>query len=343
MYARRLFCLLAASVGTSAAALTPGVATAAPLKGAGSTLVAPIVSEWAAAFQTATGDQIQYSSLGSDTGVIEVTDGIVDFGASDAPLTTEQQSACTTAAPKSCLTIPWALSAVGVGYNVPGIGSGLELDGSVLAAIYRGAITNWDDAAIRQLNPTLKLPKLAITPITQSGFDGTYTFTSFLSAVSSEWASTYGVTGEFPVGIKTSGNAAVAAKVQDTKGAIGYISGSYLLSSGIPTARIENAAGHFEYPNPNAIADAAAIVSRVPASGSGISIVDPPKSQTIAYPISGFSYAIVPKDPQQNAPELKAWLSFCVTTGRSFGFTLDFVRIPKLVQYAAEARIAEIS
>jgi phosphate transport system substrate-binding protein len=327
-------------VGTSAAARAPG-ATAAPLRGAGSTLVAPIVSEWAAAFQTATGNEIQYSSLGSDTGVIEVTDGIVDFGASDAPLTAEQQSACTTAAPKSCLTIPWALSAVGIGYNVPGIGSGLKLNGSVLAAIYRGAITNWDNAAIRELNQTLKLPKLAIAPITQSGFDGTYMFTSFLSAVSSEWASRYGVTGDFPVGIKAGGNAAVATKVKDTKGAIGYMSGSYLLSSGITTAQIENAAGHFEYPNPNAIADAAATVSRVPATG--ISIVDPPKSQTIAYPISGFSYAIVPKSPPQNAPELKTWLSFCVTTGRSFGFTLDFVRIPKLVQYAAEARIAEIS
>ncbi|MGO9898308.1 MAG: phosphate ABC transporter substrate-binding protein PstS [Solirubrobacteraceae bacterium] len=339
MRARRFIYMIAAA-GISAVGFAP-TATAVTLRGAGSTLAAPIVSEWAGAFQTATGNFIQYSSAGSLQGLIEVTDGLVDFGASDAPLTTAQTQGCTAAAPNTCLTIPWALSATGVGYNVPGIGSGLKLNGSVLAEIYRGAITRWNNSAIKKLNAKLQLPDLTITPVTQSALDDTYAFTSFLTSTSATWASEYGIAGDFPVGIRESGNAAVAAKVKSTSGAIGYVSGSYLLTAGITTAQIENAAGHFEYPNPNAIENAAAIVHRVPASG--VSIVNPPKSQTIAYPISAFSYAIVPRNPIQNASTLKAWLTFCVTTGQSFGFTIDFVRIPKVVQDAAEAEIAKIS
>ena len=138
-----------------------------------------------------------------------------------------------------------------------------------------------------------------------------------------------------------SGNASAAAKVKTTSGAIGYISGSYLLSAGIATAQIRNAAGRFEYPNPNAIEAAAATVRHVPSGG--ISIINPPKSQRTAYPISGFSYAIVPRRPIGNVSALKAWLTFCVTIGRTFGFTIDFVRIPAVVQAAARADIAKIS
>ncbi len=339
MRARRLICLIAAAA-VCGGGFAPQ-AGAVTLRGAGSTLAAPIVSEWAGAFQTATGDFIQYSSLGSIEGLIKITDGLVDFGATDAPMSKAQTQGCTAASPNTCLTIPWALTATGVGYNLPGIGSGVKLNGSVLASIFRGAITNWDSSAIKKLNSSLKLPNLTITPVTQSVLDDTYTFTSFLTATNTKWASEYGVAGSFPVGVQESGNAAVAAKVKSTRGAIGYISGSYLLSSGVTTAQIENADDHFEYPNPNAISDAAAIVHRVPASG--VSIVNPPKSQTYAYPISAFSYAVVPRTPLQNAATLKTWLTFCVTTGQSFGFTIDFVRIPKVVQDAAEAEIAKIS
>ncbi|MGO9899267.1 MAG: phosphate ABC transporter substrate-binding protein PstS [Solirubrobacteraceae bacterium] len=318
---------------------------ATTLKGAGSTLVAPLVSEWAGAFASATGNSVQYAAVGSGPGITDITNGQVDFGASDAPLTIPTQTnACTVAAPGTCLVIPWALSATGIGYNIPGIGNGLKLDGDVLAGIYSGSITNWDNTAIKNLNKGVHLPNLAISPVWRSGGSGdTYAFTNFLSQVNTSWKNTYGfaTTINFPVGSQASGNAGVAAKVKATPGAIGYISGSYLISAGITTSEIENADHKFEYPNPNSIKNAAATVAGI--GSDGVSIVNPRKSQKIAYPISTFTYAIVPRNPPQNAALLKQWLQFCVTTGREYGFTLDFVPIPKVVEQAALADIAQIS
>lgn len=343
MHFKRLICVAVVALGASATGVTAS-AMATTLKGSGSTLVAPLLSEWAGAFASATGDSVQYGAVGSGTGITDITDGIGDFGASDAPLTQEQESACTVAARGTCLVIPWALSATGIGYNIPGIGSGLKLDGNVLAGIYSGSITNWDVAAIKDLNKGVHLPNLAISPVWRSGGSGdTYAFTNFLSQVNSSWKNTYGfaTTINFPVGSQASGNSGVAVKVKATPGAIGYISGSYLISAGIPTAEIENADHKFEYPNPNSIKNAAATVTGL--GSDGVSIVNPRKSQKIAYPISTFTYAIVPRNPPQNAALLTAWLRFCVTTGREFGFTLDFVAIPKVVEQAALAEIAQIA
>ena len=151
-------------------------------------------------------------------------------------------------------------------------------------------------------------------------------------------------TVSFPSGVGEKGNSGVAGEVQATNGAIGYISGSYLLSyKGVSTAEVENAAGNFEYPNPNAIADAALQVKSAPSPFSGVSIVNPPKKYKIAYPISTFTYAIVPKHPSSNGSLLKQWLDFCITTGRHYGYTLDFVPIPSVVQNAAKADINQIS
>ncbi|MGO9754793.1 MAG: phosphate ABC transporter substrate-binding protein PstS [Solirubrobacteraceae bacterium] len=332
------------ALGASATGVTAS-AMAAQLKGAGSTLVAPLESEWAGAFATATGNTVQYSAVGSGSGITDIQNRLVDFGASDAPLTSTQASACTDQAPGTCLTIPWALSATGIGYNIPGIGSGLKLSGNVLAGIYAGLITNWSNSAIAKLNKGVHLPHLTISPIFRSGGSGdTYAFTNFLSAVNSSWAHKYGfaTTISFPAGTAATGNSGVASRVKTTPGAIGYISGSYLISAEITTAKVENAAGRFEYPNPNSIQNAAATVHSVPAAG--LSIVNPPKSQKIAYPISTFTYAIVPQSPPASTVQLlKSWLTFCVTTGRAYGFTLDFVAIPKVVETAALADIAKLS
>jgi len=343
LHFKRLICLAVVALGASATGVTAS-AMATTLKGAGSTLVAPLEGEWAGAFATSTGNSVQYNALGSGPGITDITDGLVDFGASDAPMTSTQAGQCTSKAPGTCLTIPWALSATGIGYNIPGIGYGLKLNGTVLAGIYSGAITDWNNSAIKKLNKGLKLPNLAISPVFRSGGSGdTYAFTNFLSAVNSSWANHYGyaTTINFPAGSSASGNSGVAAKVKSTPGAIGYISGSYLISAHITTATVENADHKFEYPNPNAIKSAAATVHSVPAGG--VSIVNPPKSQKIAYPISTFTYAIVPQSPLANAAPLRQWLTFCVTTGREFGFTLDFVPIPKVVETAALADIAKIS
>ncbi len=343
MHLKRLICVAAVAFGTSAATGITASAMAGTLQGAGSTLVAPLESEWAAAFQAATGNTVHYSAVGSGSGITDIQGNLVDFGASDAPMTATQAAGCTKTAPNSCITIPWALSATGIGYNIPGIGNGLKLDGTVLAGIYSGAITNWNNSAITSLNKGLRIPSLSIVPVWRSGGSGdTYAFTNFLSQVNSSWAKTYGFATSinFPVGAQASGNAGVATKVKSTPGAIGYISGSYLISAGVATAEVENADHRFEYPNPNSISNAAATVHSVPAAG--VSIVNPPKSQKIAYPISTFTYAIVPQNPPQ-ADLLKQYLTYCVTIGRSFGFTLDFVAIPKVVENAARADINQIS
>ncbi len=326
--------------GAVPGATVPGAA-AATVRGEGSTLVAPLLSEWSGAFEAATGDTLQYGDLGSSDGILEATQGLVDFGATDTPMTTAQSLGCTSAQPNTCLMIPWALSATGIGYNIPGIGSGLRLNGAVLSNIFRGKITHWNNSTIKALNPSLNLPKLQIELIAQSGLDGTATLSQYLSDVSSAWRSCCVATDEFAVGVKTAGNAAAASTIKSTKGSIGYVSGAYLLSNGVTTAEIENAAGNFEYPNPNAISAAAAGVRQVPAAG--VSIVDPPSSAKIAYPISAFDYAIVAKHPIQNAGALKQWLMFCVTTGRRFGLTIDFAPIPLAVEEADKKDIADIS
>ncbi len=344
MLLKRFVCVGALVLCASATGMTAS-AMASSLQGAGSTLVAPLENEWAQAFVTATGDSVQYGAVGSGTGITDISKGLVDFGASDAPMSSTQLAGCN-----DCLTVPWALSATGIGYNIPGIGNGLKLTGQVLEQIYSGSIKTWNNTAIKNLNKGLRLPSTTITPFYRlDGSGDTYAFTRYLSDISSRWASTVGFgtsVGGWPAGLGASKNSGVAAAVSSTAGAIGYISGSYLISAHIDTAQIRNNAGRFEYPNPNSIGNAAGTVHSVPtgsASNAGITIVDPPASQKIAYPISTFTYAIVPQNPSRNGQLLKSWLRFCVTTGRQFGYTLDFQAIPKVVQQAAETDIGDIS
>ncbi len=343
MLLKRFVCVGAIALCASATGMTAS-AMASSLQGAGSTLVAPLENEWAGAFSIAEGSTVHYAAVGSGTGITDISKGLVDFGASDAPMSSTQLAGCN-----NCLTIPWALSATGIGYNIPGIGNGLKLTGQVLEQIYSGSIKTWNNTAIKNLNKGLHLPSTTITPVARlDGSGDTYAFTRYLSDISSQWANSvgFGTSVTFPAGITASKNSGVAAAVSSTSGAIGYISGSYLISAHITTAQIRNNAGRYEYPNPNSIGNAAATVHSVPTgsnSNVGLTIVDPPASQKIAYPISTFTYAIVPQHPSQNASLLKSWLGFCVTTGRQFGLTLDFEAIPKVVQKAAETDIGDIS
>jgi phosphate transport system substrate-binding protein len=338
---KRLFCLAAVAIAANGAIAT--AASAATLNGAGSTLVAPLVSEWKTGFQNAnSGATVNYASVGSGTGISDISHGVVDFGASDAPMTSAQAGGCS-----GCITIPWALSATGIGYNIPGVKSGLHLTGPILAQIYLGQITTWNASAIAKLNKEVKLPNLKITPVFRSDGSGdTYAFTNFLSHVSSTWASSkaYATTVNFTVGIGGKGNSGVASAVSSTSGSIGYISGSYLIAQHITYAAVENAAGNFEYPNLNSILNAASSVTSAALGGvqtNGLPIVNPPKSKKIAYPISTFTYAIV-KSGSANSSLLKQFLTFAVTTGRQFGVGADFAPIPAAVQSYDETEIGKL-
>ncbi|HEY2054271.1 MAG TPA: phosphate ABC transporter substrate-binding protein PstS [Solirubrobacterales bacterium] len=313
----------------------PALASAA-LTGAGSTLVAPLMANWISGFEGGGGTSVKYAAVGSGEGIKQIANRTVDFGASDAPMTSEQAAECN-----GCVTIPWALSATGVGVNVPGV-SKLNLSGPVLAEIFMGKIKKWNDKKIAALNPKAKLPSTAITPVFRSDGSGdTYAFTNYLSKVSPAWRSQYGfgTSVGFKAGIGAKGNTGVTSALK-TPGAIGYVAVAYLIGAGLHAAAIENAAGNFELPNLTNIEEAASVVKTV-RPNSGVSIVDPPKKATKAYPISTFTYAIVPATAPQ-ATAVKEFIGYAITKGQSFGAALDFAPLPNVVLSAAQKALSSL-
>ena len=305
------------------------------LKGAGSTFVFPLVSQWQANYKNA---QITYGSVGSGAGIAAITARTVDFGASDAPLTKDQAAAC-----KGCEQIPWALASTSIPYHVPGVSYGLKLTGKIIANIYLGHITKWNASAIKKINPGVKLPDLKITPVYRSDGSGTsWNFTDYLSRVSPEWKSKVGVGTQpsFPVGIGGKGSSGLAGVVSRTDGAIGYVDEAYSLKNGFKVAKVQNRAGRFQLPGLKGIAAAAATVHRVPPSGE-LSIVDPPKSQKLAYPICTFTYVIVPLKSSK-AATLKQFISWAISSGQSYAKPLQFFPLPKLVRTADKTFIRKI-
>jgi phosphate transport system substrate-binding protein len=323
------------------ASISTAAASSAEIKGAGSSLVAPLMANWINGFEARTGSSIKvtYGSVGSGQGIAQITARTVDFGASDAPLTPEQATACN-----GCVMIPWGLTATGLGYNVPGAGK-LKLNGKIVAAIYFGKITNWNDPKIKKLNPKAHLPNLPITPVYRSDGSGdTYAFTNYLSKESSAWKKTVGfaTTVGFPagVGVGAKGNLGVTQSVEGTKGAIGYISASYLIAAGLKVAALQNAAGNFEYPNLKNISAAAEMIKKVPANNE-LHIVAPPKKFKAAYPLSTFTYCIVPHGAPKKA-ELEQFIGYALTTGQKYGPALDFAPLPKVVLNAAKSALASL-
>ncbi len=327
---------MVAMVGGTAS-IAPAAASAAGLTGAGSTLVAPLMANWITNFEIKEGIPVKYSAVGSGTGIAQITARTIDFGASDAPLTPEQASACN-----NCVQIPWALSATGVGYNIPGVKK-LKLTGKLLAGIYFGRITKWNDPKIKQVNPGVKLPGLTITPVFRSDGSGdTYAFTNYLSKISSAWKSEvgYATTVGWKAGVGAKGNAGVTSTVTKTPGAIGYISAYYLIAAGVHAAAIQNNAGNYELPNIPNISSAASTVKKLGSSNT-ISITNPPKKATIAYPISTFTYMIVPRDAPQKG-FLAQFANYCLTIGQKYGAALDFAPLPKVVKQAGLKAVASL-
>jgi len=334
---KKLICLSGVMLASVAAA---GPAQAAPaavtLSGAGSTLVAPLIAEWASQYHIFFGDRISYEAVGSPAGISALSSGAVDFGATDSPLTSAQRQSCS-----HCLQIPWALTAIAIGYHVASIRGKLDLSGRVLAGIYLGQITKWDDPRIKALNPRLRLPSLHIAPVYTNDSGDTYNFTGYLDRVSRAWRSKVGQgeTVSFPAGISAHSSSGATALLESTNGAITFVGAAYLIRHRLPAAAIQNAAGHYEYPNLTNVKSAGASVVRVPA-GNAIQIVDPPKSAKAAYPISAFSYVVVSRDGNSgHKPALKDWLTYATGLAQSYGQNLDFARLPPVVLRAARATV----
>lgn len=329
--------LATATVAMTIAGLMAGplsgsaAASGESLTGAGSTLVAELMANWTQDFQSRYGDTVTYSAVGSGAGIEQISARAVDFGASDAPFTAAQSAKCN-----GCVEIPWALSGIGVGYHLEGV-SKLKLTGPVIVEIYEGKITTWNDPKIQKINKGVTLPSLPITVVYRSDGSGTtYGFTNYLSAISPEWKSKvgYATSVSFPHGTGAKGNAGVTAVVVSTNGAIGYIEASYIIAHHLNAAAVKNAAGKFEYPNLKNIEAAAKSVKRVPANNE-LHIVNPSKKYKTAYPISTFTYCLVP----HGAPKkqlISSFVHYAITLGQKFGAALDFAPIPKVVVKAAE-------
>jgi len=308
------------------------------LVGAGSTLVAPLLSTWEPEYNKEAGVSVAYSAIGSGGGISSIIARDVDFGASDAPLTEDQFKEAN-----GVVQIPWALAGTAIAYNVPGVPAELKLTGPVLAEIFMGKITTWNDSKIAALNPGVSLPSTKITPVYRTDGSGdTFAVTNYLSHISPEFKSSIGTSTQvkWPVGIGGKGNSGVGSAITSTPGSIGYIAISYVLANKFNFALIQNAAGKYPVPGPPSFEAAAAALKEIPANNE-VSIVDPPASARGAYPISTFTYVLVPlKAPK--ADTLKPFLTWAITKGQKFGAKLDFAPLPEAVVKASEATIAKI-
>ena len=284
-----------------AVAACMAVSAAETINAAGATFPAPIYQKWFEEFHKAHPDvQINYQSIGSGGGIRQFTEGTVDFGASDMPMTNEQLSAVKKA---KVLHFPTVLGGVVPTYNVQGISMDLKFSGETLAGIYLGSIKKWNDAALKKDNPGVKLPNDDITVVHRSDGSGTtFVWTDYLSKVSPEWKSKVGANTSvnWPVGLGGKGNEGVAGLVKQTPGSIGYVELIYAVQNKMNFGVVKNAAGNFVKADFNSVTEAAAGAAKEMPADFRVSITNAPGKN--AYPISSFTWMLIPDkidDPQK--------------------------------------------
>jgi phosphate transport system substrate-binding protein len=323
---------LAAIAISSVAGTAQARPKATELTGAGSTFVSKLVQTWTPPVESQLGIKVTYGPIGSGGGITQITNRTVDFGASDAPLTPDQNTAC-----KGCVQIPWALSATSIPYRLDNGPNRIRLSGPVLANIFLGKIKTWDAPAIKALNKGKSIPNTQITVIHRSDGSGTtYNISDYLSRVSSEWKSSVGrgTAVNWPTGVGARGSSGVSGALTQTNGGITYVDVAFSLANHFKFASVKNKAGVYALPGLAGIKAAAATITRVAPDNGGISIVNPPKSQKLAYPISTFTYVIIPKQTAK-AADLKRFVNWALTKGQAFGPKLLFVPIPRVVLRAS--------
>ena len=309
--------------------LAMGTVQAQKLTGAGATFPYPIYSKWFSEYSGAhPGVEINYQSIGSGGGIRQVTAGLVDFGASDGPMTDEQLAASKI----KIIHIPTVLGADVPAFNVPGV-TDIKFSGDVLADIFLGKIVNWSDGRIARDNPGVKLPDQKIIVVHRSDGSGTtYILTDYLSKVSKEWADGPGKGGSvaWPVGVGGKGNEGVAGLVRQLPGALGYIELTYALQNHISFGEVKNPAGNWVRASIEGVTEAAASVKQMPADYR-VSITNAPGKD--AYPISSFTWLLIPAhsaDPARGKI-LKDLVSWIVNSGESEVSALSYAPLPKSV------------
>lgn len=276
---------------TSSTSSSASSGASGTISGAGSTFAAPVYEQWASELSPLT---VNYQAVGSGAGITSLESKTVDFGASDPPLKAEEEAALAKNG-SPAVEIPMFFGAITVSYNLPGVASGLKLDGKTIADIYLGKVKTWNDAEIAALNPGVKLPSTAITVIHRSDSSGTSAgFTGFLSAVDPEWKSKVGEGKDvqWPTGTGAKGNPGVAGAVEQTTGAIGYVEQAYALQHHFHYASVKNKAGKYIEPTLESTSAAGEGVT-VPAN-LGIKVSNPAGAG--AYPITSQTFIVVNKD-----------------------------------------------
>jgi phosphate transport system substrate-binding protein len=321
------------------------------LVGSGATFPAPLYKKWVADFQKVASDaKLDYNSVGSGGGIKAITDKTVAFAGSDAPLNKKQLEAM--GGEGAVVQVPSCAGAVVPAYNVPGLESTTELKftGEVLAQIYLGTISMWNDAAIGALNPGVKLPALAITPAYRSDGSGTtFVFTNYLATQSDAFKETIGMGTQvkFPVGQGGKGNEGVSAVVQQTAGAIGYIEANYATANKITFGSVKNLEGEFVKASPESVSLAGAAAAET-LKGTVLSANIWNKPGKGVYPISAFTYLIVHRDlnnlkSDAEARMLVRFLRWATSEGQRSAKELDYAPLSAGVQAKVQEALGTIT
>jgi phosphate transport system substrate-binding protein len=320
--------LVLAAVALAAA---PALAQKVQINGAGATFPYPIYSKWFSEYNKLHPEiEINYQSIGSGGGIRQVTNETVFFGATDGPMTNEQ----LLAAPGKVLHFPSVLGGDVPVYNIPGVDAELKFTGPVLADIFLGKITKWNDPAITKLNPGVKLPGTDITVCHRSDGSGTtYIWVDYLSKVSPEWKKKVGVATSvnWPAGIGGKGNEGVAGLVKQTPGAIGYIELIYALQNKIDYGSVQNVAGEFVKATTESVSAAAAAAAKQMPADFRVSITNAPGNGV--YPISSFTWLLFYENPKdkQRARIMVDFMKWALADGQKFAPELGYAPLPKEV------------
>ena len=306
-------------------------ANAADVTGAGASFIYPVMSKWSADYNAATGNKVNYQSIGSGGGIAQIKAGTVDFGSSDKPLDSAELQAAGLG------QFPSAIGGVVPVLNVEGLAPGqLKLTGALLADIFLGEVATWNDPAIAALNPGVTLPAGKISIVHRSDGSGTtFNFSNYLSKVSPDWKSRVGegTSVQWPTGVGGKGNEGVASYVQQIKGSIGYVELAYALQNGMPYASLQNAAGNWVQPSEASFAAAAATADWASAQDFNLVITNAPGAD--AWPITATNFMLMHKQPKDAARSqaTRDFFKWAFESGQAQASELHYVPLPpELVQ-----------
>jgi phosphate transport system substrate-binding protein len=317
-------------------------ATAQNLNGAGATFPYPIYSKWFSEYsQSHSGVKINYQSIGSGGGILQVSQGTVDFGATDGPMSNDQ----IANAKVKTQHIPTVLGAVVPVYNIPGVKQQLNFSGDVIADIYLGKISSWNDARIAKDNPGVSLPNNAILPVYRSDGSGTtYIFTDFLSKVSQDWSGKVGkaTSVKWPTGIGQKGNEGVAGMVRQSPNSFGYVELIYAVQNKMSFGAVKNTSGKFVLASTDGVTAAAAAAAKTMPADYRVSITNAPGADS--YPISSFTWLLIPlksNDPAKGKV-LADFLTWMLDHGESEASAMTYAPLPQPVQDMVRKTITQV-